>query len=131
MQLKSPFIITSRLLPGIKVNDGTISIEYSGISSDKRTIYKYYIDIPEGEFEGNDLKSGVGGGNLQSGMESLLSFLNAAAESYNYRMRKGENGRGENEDLFDEKVTEWAANNSDEIGILACEIEEQENLIEE
>ena len=134
MQLKSPFIITSRLLPGIKVNDGYISIEYEGKTSENRQRYRYWIDLPSGEFTGNDLKSGVGGGNLRSGMEGLLSFLNAAAESYKYRIRNLRNdwaSSGENEDLFDEKVVEWSAANSDEIGILACEIGEQENLIED
>ena len=124
MTLKTPFIITSRLLAGVKVGTATISIEDRGYTSSGRTRWGYYIDLADREHEGNDMTSGVGGGTLQEGMGSLLSFLGAAAESYNYNGMEGENS-----DLFPEWVTKWASENSDEISMLQCEIEETPELI--
>jgi hypothetical protein len=129
MRLLPPIIITARLLPGLRLGDGFISIEYAGLSSDGRQVYRYYIDIPAGEFQGRDLKSGVGGGTLQEGLESLLDFLDAAAESYEYRLHSGR--EGENEGLFERAVAEWAYRNSSEIEDLCEQLKNTPNLIEE
>ena len=130
MILHEPFKIGARLLPALQIGDGWISMEWGGFSSDHRAIGKYYIDIPAGEYTGSDLKSGVGGGSLQSMFASLLSFLGAAAESYGFEMRTKMSG--ENTDLFPRPVVEWAHRNSDEIGILEREIEESdEPLLED
>lgn len=129
MTLREPVCITSRLLPGVRVGDASISIEECGATNDGRTRYKYYIDTPAFEYEGSDLKSGVGNGTLQSGLASLLSFLSAAAESYSYQQRTGR--AGDNSDLFPAHVTEWAYQHSDELGMLACELDETPNLIVE
>ena len=116
MTLKTPFLITSRLLPGVQISGAFISIEDVGCNREGRTCYRWHIDFPTGStFTGNDLKSGCQGGTLQEGMASLLSFLSAAAESY---------PDGENADLFPTAVTEWAYQNSDEISLLGIEIEE-------
>lgn len=123
MTLTGPFIISARLMPAVKIGDATISIEYLSITSENRTRYRYHIDMPDAKsFTGSDLKSGVGGGSLQEGMCSLLSFLDACAESY---------PDGDNADLFPKRIAEWAQQNSDEIGMLRCEIEEQKDLINE
>ncbi len=131
MNLHPPICITSRLLPGLHIRDNgnlsEISIEFDGETSDGRARYRFYIDAPGIEHTGNDLKSGVGSGSLQHGLESLLSFLGAAAESYSYRQRTGRTG--ENEDLFPPAVVEWAHHHSDELSMLACELEETPNLI--
>lgn len=122
MVLNSPCIITSRLLPGIRIGDGTISIEYAGHSPDGRQKYRWYIDIRAGKFTGDDLASGVGGGSLQSGLESLLSFLGACGESY---------PDGENAELFPPAVAAWAAQNSDELSLASMELEETDGVIVE
>jgi hypothetical protein len=111
-------------MPGVQIGKAFISLDNGGgISSDNRTIYRAYIDLPDGTaHEITDLRSGCGGGGIQEGLESLLSFLGAAAESYQYRMRTGRTG--ENEDLFPPAVVEWAAENADEIGMLQCDLEE-------
>lgn len=124
MQLSAPFKISPRLLPGLLIDDAWISIEYAGFNDECRTIYRYYLDlptVPEGHV-GTDLKSGCGGGNLQEGMASLLSFLGAAAESY---------PDGENADLFPEAVCAWAYTYSDVISMLQTEIKETKGLINE
>ncbi len=127
MNLREPIIITARLLAGVKVGVATISIDFAGHTSDGRTRYNYFIDTPLFEYAGSDLKSGVGGGSLQAGLESLLAFLSAAAESYAYQMRTGR--QGENADLFPANVLEWAYQHSDELSMLACELEEDRALI--
>jgi hypothetical protein len=52
-------------------------------------------------------------------MESLLSFLGAAAESYRYRGMEGENA-----DLFEPALTQWASENADEISMAQMDMEE-------
>lgn len=117
MKLRAPFMITARLLPGVKIGDVTLSIQDTGLRTpDNRTVYEYFIDGPGWTHSANDLKSGCGGGTLQEGMESLLSFLGAAAESY---------PDGENSDLF----PAWAHQNSDEITLLGIELKETPGLI--
>lgn len=130
MKLNKPFEISARLMPAVKVAGATISLECGRTNSDGRTIYKAFIDLPNGkEFAVNDLKSGCQGGSLQEGMENLLSFLGAAAESYAYRMRTGY--CGENEDLFESAIIEWAYQNQDEIYCLELELQEHKDLIED
>lgn len=113
MVIKSPMIITARLLPGIKVEDGFISLEPTERRGEYgKPIWKWYVDIPAGEFEGNDL---MGWGDHKGMMGDMLAFLGAAAESY---------PDGESTDLFPAPVAEWAQQNSDEISILSGELEE-------
>jgi len=136
MQLKRPVIITSRLLPGVIVGGAFVSIEYAKRPGrDGRTRYQYHIDLPESErgerlsLSADDMQSGCQGGSLQEGLTSLLSFLSACGESLSYATRTEE--PGENADLFPAVLAQWAAQNSDELGALACELEEREGLIVE
>jgi len=131
MILNSPIEISPRLLPCVRIGNAIISITYSDKSDrEGRTVYEYFIDTPEWEHTNdNDLKSGCQGGSLQSGLESLLSFLAACGESYGYRQRTGH--EGENESLFPPNVAEWAYQNSDELGMLSIQLEEESDLIQE
>ncbi len=118
MELHHPFIISSRLLPAVKIGEATISISFDG-ESEGRARYRYYIDTPHFEYENNDVFSGVGGGSLEEGMESLLSFLSACAESRRYRRNFG---GGENADLFPDNIGEWAESVSEEISLVQCDL---------
>lgn len=130
MKLNKPFEISSRLMPSVKVGGATISLECGRTNSEGRTIYKAFIDLPNGkEYAVNYLKSGCQGGTIQEGMESLLSFLGAAADSYAHRIRTG--CVSENEDLFEPEIVEWAYQNSDEITCLELELQEHKELIED
>lgn len=123
MKIKQPLCITSRLLPGVKIGEATISIEYAHITPDERRAYRWYINLPGKEFTGNDLASGVGGGSLQSGLESLLGFLSAFAEAHAYQDQTGQ--ECENADLFPAGLAEWAMDNALKISMLVCELEEK------
>lgn len=121
MTLKSPFCISARLLPAVQLGDVFISITFEGQAA-SRAVYRYYIDGPQFEHTSNDLKYGVGGGTLQDGMASLLSFLSACGTSFRTH--------GENADLFPPKIGEWCYQNCDELAMLQLEIEETPGLIE-
>lgn len=130
MQIKQPLCITSRLLPGIEIGEGVISIEYASHTVDGRQRYQWYVDLNrpfdpewEKEFQGDDLKSGVGGGSLQEGLESLLGFLNAFAEAREYEDRTGR--VSEHSELFPAGLVSWAVANTDEFSLLANELQEK------
>jgi hypothetical protein len=127
MKLSHPLIITPRLLAGVRVDKSFISIEIIGRDPDGRHQYRYHIDTPENEHTGEDLRSGCQGGSIQDGLESLLAFLSAAAESYSYTMRTGETG--DCSDLFPSWVSEWAYENLTELEMLSCELEESPGLV--
>lgn len=137
MEISAPCIITSRLMAGIKIGNGTISIGYADREGDDNRIrYQWYIDIDGAEYSSDDLQSGnpVRGCNngIQSGLASLLSFLGAAAESYAYDIRRGGDGtKGENSELFPLPVVQWAHMNSDEITMYSMELDEGDEVIAE
>lgn len=127
MTIKTPCIITPRLLPGLKIGNSFISIEYSGdIDSEGRGIYKYHIDTPSFEYSNDDLKSGCQGGSLQEGLESLLSFLENAGEAYRRNCDKLPTYLS---DLFPAHVMEWAYMNLGEIEIAHFEVSETNDCI--
>ena len=129
MKIFEPCIITSRLLPGIKVDDGTVSIKYGHRDSKGRQCYVVSLDTDEIDFENHSLASGAGGGSLQEGLRSALSFMEACGESVNFSRRTGMTG--EQEDLFPSDVAAWCARHVDELGMAVCCLEETESLIVE
>lgn len=129
-EIKDPCCITSRLMAGIKIGDGYISIEPYKPTDDGRMRYHYYIDTEKFEYGGKDLRSGVGGGDgLQGMLAALLDFLGACAESRRYS--RGKEDKSENYGLFPENVGEWAEQNSDEIDMAAEELREKKGIIKE
>lgn len=128
MILKSPVFITSRLLPGVKIGDATISIEYFNRTQSDQQCYRYYIDLNGHEEVNEDLYSGADGGTLQEGLESLLGFLGAFAEAVAYEKCTGT--EAENADLFSIEMADWVIENVDEISMLECMLQEKELILE-
>ena len=124
MQLQAPFEITPRLMAGMRIGDAWLSIGYAGQSSDGRTQYEYFVDLPCGtECHAADLRSGVGQRpGLQEMFCTLLSFLGAAGEVVRYVEQTGR--ESENADLFPTAVGQWAAQNLDEISSMQFDLEE-------
>lgn len=128
MIIHSPLCITPRLLPGVKIGEGWVSIEYDGWTNDGRRQYQYHVDIPGYSHSNNALSSGIVlNASLQSGLESLLTFLGAFAESVQYSERTGR--ESENGDMFPSELREWATENSDEFTMIQLELEESETPI--
>lgn len=126
--ISAPLIITPRLMPGASIGGGFLSIEYSPRLGDNgRTRYRYALDVDGREYEADDLQSGVGGGSLQEGLSSLLSFLLHSAEEYDAFTRSG---RRDDSDTFPEWVAEWAYTHSEELEILAMDLEEPGVIVE-
>lgn len=118
-------------MPGLKIGEGIISLGYSKVTDEGRMLYDVKIDLPDSEWDVNDMKSGCQGGNLQEGFASLLCFLGAAAESYRYRGCDWDLvSQDDNAAMFPRSVVEWAYQHSDEISILEQEVNEI-GLIEE
>ena len=120
LTLHKPFEISARLLPAISVGDGTLSLEHLGGRQ-----WRWYADIPAGEFQGDDLQAGASH-NTQRVFADLLCFLATAADSYRYSGWEGEHA-----DLFPQPVVLWAAEQGDDIDDLVLQVEETEGLIEE
>ena len=130
MKLNSPFIIGPRLCPSVQIGSGSdslfLSLDESG----------FILDGSFGEHRIRDFRPGMGRHSVESLFESILSFMEAAAESFRYAERNGKDGmEGENSGLFPKEVTECLAKLSDELGMIRFEIadaiENEVELIEE
>ena len=117
-QRQSPIIITARLLWGIRVGDTTISIDPADERAEGRIVCTYHIDTPTWSYSADDLHSGCGPASPYSLLESLLSFLSAAAEAYSY------GPESDNFTLFPEQVMQWAASHEDALSCALLDMEE-------
>lgn len=110
------------------IGQDTVMVERTDLrdpDGERRTTYRWEIHTADGDAAGADLRTGVDldrGANAM--LATLLSFLGAAAESYDYGMRTGE--QGENSDLFPPHIVEWAYLNSDELATVQYAIEEED-----
>ena len=125
MKLHTPFEISPRLNPAIRIQDAHSCawLSYDG---------DFILDLPSGsEHLVSDFRAGRGS-SLQSQFSAVLAFLGACAESRSYAERQGKNAmEGENSDLFPPEVGAWAQQMSNEISLLELEIEESDkDLIE-
>lgn len=123
MQLTPPVIITTRLMPGVRIGNSFISIDYRSLNltKERRVYYCYWLDLDlDGtciEHYGEDLSTGCNHG-LAHALADLLVFLSACGQ-----------GQLESDNLFPINVEEWCYQNIDELSILSMELEETEGLI--
>lgn len=135
MQFSAPLCISSRLMPGVKINDVTVSIETP--IGDK---VRYYIDGPDIEYTAKDLRLSPMIFSRYDTHESdhlflceifktLLDFLYAAGESYQYHIMRNHRtyddcaNDGENVAMFPEEISMWTYMNSSEIEQLIIELD--------
>lgn len=125
--MRSPIIITSRLLPGVRIGGAEISIEATGLrESNGKPVWGYHIDLPNGtQVNGEDL---AGWGNATEMLATLAAFLSACGEAVSYSRATGR--EAENVDLFPPSVAAWADENSDELSMLTLELEEAQDAHE-
>lgn len=82
MILKSPFAISARLLPALRIGDAWLSWD-GGV---------FFLDRPDSEYVIDDFHPGAIA-DVQECFAAILSFMSAAAESRQYRERTGMQGK--------------------------------------
>jgi len=136
MKLHEPFIITPRLLPGLKIGDAVLSLDTDmSISEDNRDVATFYLDAKDFSYSDSNLQSGVCGfASLVEVFETMISFMEAAGEAVRFNMSSAH--ESDNSDLFPPNVMDWCYENADELSWISCEIHDENgyvlnNLIEE
>ena len=114
MILNPPFMISGRLLPALKINDSTLSLDPSKT--------RFYLDTPEMSVSIKDFIPGLGM-KLQDCFVCLLDFMAYAADIMN-----GEASDGS--DPFNQDVMLWCQQNADGINDVKYELEDNEDLIQ-
>ena len=120
MILEYPLIISSRLLPAVKVADLTISIEPLDAHR-----WRAFFDFDDGrEYTDETLRSGQGrpGRDAREMLGTLLVFLEACGEAAHYS--EGTRRHVENADLFEKPLATWASEHTDDLTMTRLEIEE-------
>lgn len=121
--LTAPMIITSRLMPGVRVGGVTISIAECDVDDpgglDFRKSWQYFIDGEGLSYSAQDLDT-PHFTDVRHAMATLLGFLGADAESY----VRAKGGRPPEDGwLFDQDVAEWAYQCEDELWNLRTDLE--------
>lgn len=109
MTLHPPFFISSHLAPALKIGDATLSLlNLEGGYRDRAT---FCLEIPGmPEYEDRQLQSGIFGfRSTVEVFETLLGFLQACGEGFQYQTRTGR--ESDNATLFPPHIAEWAAEN--------------------
>lgn len=116
MNIVAPLFISSRLMAAIKIDGdtgGTIHVCHAGMVEYKQT-YRWLVEDKEGNVlgEGTDLRTPEG--TYTEVMETLIGFLEYAADVYRSDM-----GAGTHEDstLFPPALMEWAYMNDAELSM--------------
>jgi hypothetical protein len=131
MELREPFIITPRLLPGVKIGNTILSFENWGNGSDGRTKWKVFFDPMREDkkllkktvmVDGFASHRWIGQDSmfLLEQAKSLCSFLGAFVEASRYGKSS------DNWDLFPDSLREWALNYSSEIEMVGFELEPEQ-----
>lgn len=128
MKLQSPFQISARLAPALKIADAWLSFAEGRFVFDFADGSEHVVtgfNFPQCRFRGTTDER-----FLQDGFSAILSFLGACAESRSYAERRGKDAsEGENSGLFPEVVGAWAQMHSDKIAMLDYEITEGVDLL--
>lgn len=102
--LHDPFKISARLLPGLKIGDGWLSLECLW---DARV--RFHLDTPEFEYTGDTLRCGaLGWESHVEVFETMLSFMEAGAEATRYP-------GSDNADMFPSHVMQWLGDNASDV----------------
>lgn len=123
VKLQHPFMITPRLLPGVRVGMATISIQsLDRRDQDGRPEWAWFVDFLDESFEGNQLWGACHAPfEVRQAMRDLLAFLGAFASA--------ENPDDDLWDLFPDGLRTWARYNDSEFGYLEALLNDQPYLI--
>lgn len=116
--INPPLIITARLMAGMVVGTGTLSIEAIERDHEGRLVYRYAIDAPGLTYVKRDMRSGCNEQwDPKRAVEALLAYLDAVV---------GTERGDDNFTLFPKRVREWANANGDEIQMARLDLEDPE-----
>lgn len=114
MILNPPFLISSALVPALKVGDAVVSLLDTTVTPANRDQARIEIQTPTFTYVDDNLESGVGGfRSTVEIFEAYLSFMSACGESLKYYGDDGENAS-----IFPPNVAQWCAENFDEIDMV-------------
>lgn len=118
VEVHPPMIIGPRLMPAYRIGDvGTIHITPNHYDERDCLVWEYMVcDARERLLvAGQDIIDGAGNDiNATATTDSLLGFMGAAGDAYEYEMRNGE-GSSENGKMFPPDFMEWCYVNADAI----------------
>lgn len=117
MTLAQPMIITSRLLPGVKIGKDTLSFDYCLITKS----WKVILDKGEKPFK-SYTQTGLNGtfSDIREVAENWIAFMTACAESVKYYGKDGENS-----DLFSGYFRQWIVKNQSALEYLQFELSDE------
>jgi hypothetical protein len=119
MILHDPFIITARLLSGIKIGDAVLSLDTDMSISE---------DAKDFSYSDSNLQSGVCGfASLVEVFETMISFMEAAGEAVRFNMSSAH--ESDNSDLFPPNVMDWCYENADELYMLSCDLQDEDGNV--
>jgi hypothetical protein len=121
MVLHPPFFISSRLMPAIKVDNVTISIERSSKERFGRESVTVYFDLPDGTEVVEDDLYVLYSTPTQEVFSTLFAFLGC-----------GRRATEETEDggpLFAPELHDWIKCNEEVFGMLQCDLDEGPQVI--
>lgn len=130
MTLHPPFKISARLLPALTTGTGketlTISIQPTPEHTESgQRVWMYYLDHRNWQYQNNDM---IGHESYQPMFQALLAWMSHTGEQYAYQSRKSRDWTYSAS--FPEHVTQWCADNQENLDMLLLEITEQKHLIE-
>jgi flavodoxin len=123
--MKAPFFISARLLPAIKVDGVTISLQ-RGIpdpASGYREKTKLYFDLPDGTEIIDDTLNVLRNTPTQDVFGTLFAFLGCGEQAYS--------DTDEGTAMFDKRLHDWIRDNKEEFSLLKIDLEEGPQLIED
>jgi hypothetical protein len=138
-ELSHPMIITSRLLPGVRVGDATVSVTPERDMTDdydRRRYWRYHIDVPANEngdaihYESADLSEPwrpkmPDGADACRMVSTVLSFLLNEVDRYRAAMNAHvDEPRDGDPWAFNREIAEWAYIHSTDIEGLMIDIGE-------
>ena len=121
IKISAPFAISPRLLPGLKIGQTWVS----AVCIHARRV-DFIFDCPGNPEHRETISSAGSRVTLQSGFQSILSFLTAWIEARNHQTRTGRDS--ENVDLFPEFLFPDVDNAESELNSLHLELSETETL---
>ena len=134
VHVQPPLVITSRLMPGLILPDGSISMDYSDNFDDRGAPgFRYHFDLAGESFEGDDLYAPAFEGEteelvLRKAFAALLAFLLTDVERY--RRHMGPTPEGEDPYAFPyafpPTVVEWAYQHDDDLSTALAVLDEDE-----